>query len=368
MTVRTKVLLSYLLMLLIPVLIAVGAGRTPLVEFSDLVVLLLVAALVVGNGLAATLIYRNTVRPLRRLEAAAGRISTGDLETPLDHGEDQRDEIGRLNRAFEHMRVSLCESLAQQRDDEESLRELIAGISHDLRTPVTAIKGYVEGIRDGLASTPEKRDRYLATIAEKASVINRLIEELFLLATLELNEVPFQWRRVDLTTFLEDSVEELRLRYESHQVSVALECEARPVVVSADSTRLRRVLENVVENSVRHRDGDRLVVAICVKREEDWAQITVKDDGPGIPADVLPHVFERFFKADRSPGSEGSGLGLAIAKSLVEAHGGRIDAECPEQGGTRVLITLPLDEEDLDEPVDEPVEEPADEPESDGRL
>jgi len=319
-----------------------GADRRPprIPELNVFLVLASVFVLAAGNGLITFTVARSMIRPLRALERAAERISGGDLETamaPLTRS----DEISRVREAFERMRVGLRESLDKQRQYEKNRLELIASISHDLRTPVTTIKGYAEGLRDGVAASPERRARYLQTIVDRAATMDHLIDELFLLSTLELEQVPFAFGKLDLREFLEDSVEELGRVHE--RARITLKPGPGPVRVCADPSQLRRVLENVVENAVRHsgRDDTRVEVGLEVRGER--ALVEIRDNGQGIPAEALPHVFERFYRADAARSASGSGLGLTIARRIVEAHRGEIRAANGEDGGAVVAITLPLE-------------------------
>ncbi len=308
----------------------------------DLNVLLVLASVVVlaaGNGLITFAVARSMIGPLGALEQAAERISGGDLETPLAPVQ-RRDEIARVRDAFERMRVGLRDSLAKQRQYEQSRLELIASISHDLRTPVTTIRGYAEGLRDGVASGAEKRERYLRTIIDRAVTMDRLIEELFLLSTLELEQAPFAFRSLDLRQFLEDSVEELRRVYDG--VPISLEVEA-PVRVKADPSQLRRVIENVVDNAVRHSGRPDTRVEVRLRSSGGRAVVEIRDNGRGIAAEELARVFERFYRGDQARGGAGSGLGLTIARRIVEAHGGEIHAESPDGGGASIVISLELE-------------------------
>jgi histidine kinase len=317
-----------------------AAARPP--RMPDVNVLLVAACVIVlaaGNGLITFAVARSMIRPLASLELAAERISSGDLETPLPPLA-RRDEMGRVGDAFERMRVGLRDSLAKQRQYEQSRLELIASISHDLRTPVTTIRGYAEGLRDGVAAGPEGRARYLQTIIDRAVTMDRLIEELFLLSTLELEQAPFAFGTLDLRQFLEDSVEELRRVHEG--VPIGLDA-ASPARVRADPSQMRRVVENVVDNAVRHSGRPDTRVEVRLRAGGGRATVEIRDNGRGIPSADLARVFERFYRGDDARSESGSGLGLTIARRIVEAHGGEILAESPEGGGASIVIRLPLE-------------------------
>ncbi len=319
-----------------------GADRTyrPFPDLNVLMILSAVFVLALGNGVITFFVAHSMIGPLRALEQAAERISGGDLETAMAPLRRRGDEIARVREAFERMRTGLKESLDKQREYERNRLELIASISHDLRTPVTTIRGYAEGLRDGVAASPEMRARYEQTIVDRAETMDHLIEELFLLSTLELKQAPFSFHELDLRAFLEDSVEDLRRVHE--RVAITLESGPGPVPVSADPSQLRRVIENIVENAVRHsgRAEPRIDVRLeC--RDDGGAVVEIRDNGRGIPEEALPHVFERFYRADAARSAPGSGLGLTIARRIVEAHDGTVRAENRKEGGAAIIITLP---------------------------
>ncbi len=301
--------------------------------------LITVSVLIATNGVLTFLVSRSILRPLSSLKQAAERIKEGDLGSPMERGSN--DEFGEVVTAFEEMRARLKESLERQLQYEESRRELVANISHDLRTPITAIKGYVEGIRDGVADSPKKVERYLDTIYSKAIVLDRLIEELFFYSRLDLKSVAFDFVELPLGPFLKESLEELVSDYDDVAVRYigAGDCE---ITVLVDRIQLRRVFANLVENGVKYNDKGHTDIQVRSRKSGETVTLEFQDNGPGIDADLLPHIFDRFFRADRSrvAVSEGSGLGLAIARQIIEAHGGRIWARSSPGSGTTICFTL----------------------------
>jgi signal transduction histidine kinase len=242
------------------------------------------------------------------------------------------------------MRIRLKGSMETQLLYEENRKELISNISHDLRTPITAIKGYVEGIRDGVADSPEKMDRYLNTIYSKAVLMDRLIEDLFYYSRLDLKRVSFNFDRLEVVSFIRESLDELAsdfdnltLRFHDPETPGA----DKDIDVVADPAHLKRVFVNVIQNAVKYAEKDQTRVDVSLCLTQDNVTIEIADDGPGIDLEDLPHVFDRFFRADpsRDLRSGGSGLGLAIARQIIEAHGGTIWAENTGTG-TKVAFTL----------------------------
>ncbi len=291
-------------------------------------------------------VSRSIIRPLKKLEAAAKQIKEGDLTHQVVA--TTKGEIGQLSVAFEEMRLRLKTSIDQSLQYEDNRKMLLSHISHDLKTPISAIKGYVEGIRDGIANTEEKRTRYMETIYRKASDMDQLIDELFLFSKLDLQTVAFDFKDVDLGRYLEHLLEEQRFDLEKAGVALYYEeTHAEAITVAADPDKLSRVFTNMLNNSVKYMGqlGDTARKEIHIKAEDRGgsAYIEIEDTGPGIEQEALPHIFERFYRAEQSRNSEtgGSGLGLAIVKQIVEGHGGSVWAENAEKGGARFCMLLP---------------------------
>ncbi len=308
-----------------------------------ILVLSLLAAFALTNGVLTYLVSRSIIKPLNTLKRAAERIKEGDLDQAVDL--QRKDEIGKLGGAFEEMRVRLQESIRLQLQYEDNRKELISSISHDLKTPITGIKACLEGIRDGIANTGPKRDKYMEMIARKTEDMDRLIDELFLFSKLDLNRLPFQLEPVNLTDYLRDCAEELRLDPRLAEVAVAVSFDAsdEPVRVMADREKLRRIIMNIIDNSLKHLDKPRKEIALTLSAGPEEAIVRIRDNGTGIIDTALPHIFDRFYRADtsRNTATGGSGLGLAIVKQMAEGQGGRVWADSKVGEGTAISFALP---------------------------
>jgi len=304
--------------------------------------LLLSLLLVIGstNGILTFLVSRSIVKPLSLLKRAAERIKEGDLDQEVRL--HRRDEIGELGAAFEEMRKRLKESIRLQLQYEENRKQLLSHISHYLRTPLTGIKACVEGIRDGIAETGPMREKYLSMIAKKAEDMERLIDELLLFSKLDLKRVPFHWETIDLAAFLRDFVEELRLDPRTKGVAIRLSAPREPVYVKADREKLRRVIMNIVDNSLKYMDKAEKNLRVELSGAEE-ATVCIRDNGPGIGEEALEQIFDRFYRGEpsRNAATGGSGLGLAIVKQIIEEHGGRVWAESRKGEGTSIYFALP---------------------------
>lgn len=313
-----------------------SAGRTAI--YMGLAILLI---LITTNGLLTYFVSRSVLRPIETLKNAANHIKEGNLEFEVRR--TSNDEIGELCTAFEKMRQKLKESVELQIQYENNRKELISNISHDLKTPVTAIKGYVEGIIDGVADSPDKMDRYIKTIYTKASDLDQLIDELFLFSKLDLNKLTFNFEEVNIKSYLEDCAEEIVLDLEKNNIDLSLDVEAyNSPIVLLDREKLKRAILNIVGNSTKYMDKENGRIDISLTELENEVKIEIRDNGQGIPKEDIPFIFDRFYRADpsRNTATGGSGLGLAIVKRIIEEHEGLVWAESEEGAGTSIFFTL----------------------------
>lgn len=309
-----------------------------MVKFHPWLLLLLLIVLVLTNGLISFYVSRNIINPLITLKDATNKIKAGDLDFHIKT--ERKDEIGELFNSFEEMRSQLNQSIHLQVKYEENRKLLLSNISHDLKTPITAIKGYVEGIQDGIANSPEKMDRYIQTIYKKANDMDAMIDELFLFSKLDLGRVPFDFIELDIVSYIEECADDLSFEYEG---CLRIKSQEQyPIVVQADPEKLMRVFTNIISNSVKYKEKDYGTVTISVNPQQELVEIIINDDGPGISKEDLPFVFEQFFRADQSRNSNkgGSGLGLSIAKQIIEEHGGTIWINPNTDKGTEIHFTL----------------------------
>lgn len=286
-------------------------------------------------------IHKGVFLPVNELNTAMQNIAEGNFEYRLSaevHG-----EIGELYQNYEEMRLRLKESAEEKIQQEKQNRELISNISHDLKTPITAIKGYVEGIMDGVADTPEKMDKYIRTVYNKANDMDRLINELTIYSGINSNRISYNFHRINVSDYFKDCVEEVGLDLESKNIELNYSNLTSPdVVVIADPEQMKRVINNIIGNSVKYMDKEHGVIDIRILDEIDSIRVEIEDNGRGIAAKDLPNIFERFYRTDASRNSSkgGSGIGLSIVKKIVEDHGGYIWATSKEGEGTCMHFVL----------------------------
>lgn len=298
--------------------------------------------LVVTSFILHLWIYRSVVTPLNKLKLATQNIKAGnfDFEMPAV----ANNELGEVCRDFEEMRLILKQSSEDKIHSDMEEKELIRNISHDLKTPLTAIKGYVEGILDGIADTPQKQEKYLKTIANKVNDMDKLIDELTIYSKLDTNRVPYSFAKLNLKGYFDDCCEEIRMDLEAQGIDLEYRCHAgNDVLIVADAEQLKRVINNIISNSVKYTEPSRKgKISIDVYDERDYAHIVIADNGKGIGVSELPRIFERFYRTDSSRNSRqgGSGIGLAIVKKIMEDHKGKIWAESVEGEGTTMHLDL----------------------------
>ncbi|MDE6738927.1 MAG: HAMP domain-containing histidine kinase [Lachnospiraceae bacterium] len=280
-------------------------------------------------------IQRGIFTPINQLNTAMQNIAEGNLEYMLPT--EEKGEIGELYRNYEDMRLRLKESTDEKFEHEQKNKELVSNISHDLKTPITSIKGYVEGIMDGVADTPEKMNKYIKTIYDKANDMDRLINELTTYSGIDNNRIPYTFRRINVADYFGDCIEEVGLDLESKNIQLNYEALIEPSTqIIADPEQLKRVINNIISNSVKYINKDKGVIDIRILDELDAIRVEIEDNGMGIAAKDLPNIFERFYRTDASRNSSkgGSGIGLSIVKKIIEDHGGYIWATSKEDEGT----------------------------------
>lgn len=285
-------------------------------------------------------IYRSVAAPLVKLRKATQNIKEGNLDFVLDV--EETDEFSELCRDFEEMRRRLKESAEEKIAMDKENKELISNISHDLKTPITAVKGYVEGIMDGVADTPEKMDRYIKTVYNKANDMNVLINELSLYSKIDSNIIPYNFEKININSYFKDCVDEIGADLEQRGMMFSYRnyCAAN-VMVTADPEQLKRVINNIINNACKYNNKAKGKVGITLTEYDRKVQVAIKDNGIGISKEDLPHIFRRTYRADMSRNSAGgSGLGLSICKKIIEEHGGEIWAESKLRAGTTIFFTL----------------------------
>ncbi len=286
-------------------------------------------------------IYRSIAVPLVKLRKATQNIKEGNLDFVLEV--EGKDEFSQLCQDFEEMRKRLKESTEEKILIDKENKELISNISHDLKTPITAVKGYVEGIMDGVADTPEKMNRYVRTIYNKTNEMDHLINELTFYSKINTNRIPYTFSKLNVEDYFSDCAEELGLEMETKGIElVYANYVEKDVQVIADGEQIRRVIHNIVSNAIKYMEKPKGIIKLRVKDVGDFIQVEIEDNGKGIAAKDLPYIFDRFYRTDVSRNSSkgGSGIGLSIVKKIMEDHGGKVWATSRLGIGTIMYFVL----------------------------
>ena len=286
-------------------------------------------------------IYHSIVTPIHMLQVATQNIKNGNLDFEVEV--HNKDEIGELCKDFEEMRIRLKDNAEEKLRSEQQSKELISNISHDLKTPITAIKGYVEGLIDGVADTPEKQNKYLQTVYSKAIDMDHLINELSFYSKIDTNKIPYTFSRLNVVGYFEDCAEDLSRELEDEHIGFSYQNYVDDSVqMIADAEQIKRVINNIVGNSKKYSDKTDTKIHMTIKDVGDFVQVEIEDNGKGIAAKDLPYIFDRFYRTDASRNSSkgGSGIGLSIVKKIMEDHGGKIWVTSKEGIGTVMYLVL----------------------------
>lgn len=286
-------------------------------------------------------IRKSVFTPVDELNVAMRKIKEGNFDYMLQT--DVQGEIGDLYRNYEDMRLRLKETTEENKQHVQQNKELVSNISHDLKTPITAIKGYVEGIMDGVADTPEKMDKYIRTIYNKAMDMDRLINELTIYSGIDNNRIPYNFHRINVADYFGDCIEEVGLDLESKNIKLNYTELVEPdTQIIADPEQMKKVINNIISNSVKYMDKPHGEINIRILDEVDSIRVELEDNGKGIAQKDLPKIFERFYRTDASRNSAqgGSGIGLSIVKKIIEDHGGYIWATSKEGEGTCIHFVI----------------------------
>ncbi|MCR5395866.1 MAG: HAMP domain-containing histidine kinase [Lachnospiraceae bacterium] len=362
MKLRDRLIISFFIILFVPVLLF-SAVAVVVVHFqgqgtlkfltvdlgmSVMIILLFTAIILI------MWIYGSIVQKINHLKDAAENIKEGNLDFNIDvRGNDEFSEVAK---ALEAMRKRLKENAVEKLETENNEKQLISNIAHDLKTPLTAIQGYAEGLLDGVAATPEKQMSYIKTIYNKAGEMNTLLNELTIYSKIDTNRIPYNYQKLNLSDYFLDCVEELGMDLDNQNIQLNYYNQVDDTTeIIADPEQLKRVIHNIVGNSVKYMGKKTGLIQLRLLDVGDFVQVEIEDNGRGIAVKDLPYIFDRMYRGDASRNSSvrGSGIGLSIVQKIIEDHGGKIWATSKEGEGTVMYFVLrkyqeTLHEQDID--------------------
>lgn len=305
--------------------------------------LLAIVLLIFASGMAMVLGYflsSTVTERIHLLKAAAEKLSQGDLQTRV--AVSGRDEVAALALTFNQMAEQLQAADKKQRELESLRRDLIAWVSHDLQTPLTSMRAILEAVSDGVVEDPETVKRYLHTAQRDVRSLSSLIDDLFQMAQLDAGGFPLNSASASLSDLVSDTLESFTELAKQQGITLEGNVDSDVDPVHMDTQAIGRVLNNLIGNALRHTPAQGRV-SVWVRRTTQGVEATVSDTGEGIRAEDIPHIFERFYRAEKSRNrvTGGAGLGLAIARGIVQAHGGDIRVESESNKGTQFTFRIP---------------------------
>ena len=322
-------------------------------EVEEYIISILLAFILILTITAMSLMFwirKGIVKPIERMRIATQNIKNGKLDFELTW--DIKDEIGELCKDFEEMRKRLQANEEEIVAYDQASKELISNITHDLKTPITAIKGYAEGILDGVADTGEKQEKYIRTISNKANELNTLINELTVYSKFDRSRIPYNFQRLNVKAYFDDCAEDLFIELEAKGIVFQyINKVARDVQIIGDPEQLSRVVHNIISNSVKYMDKVEQRIQLRVKESGENILVEIEDNGKGIRGQDIPYIFDRFYRTDASRNSMtgGSGIGLSIVKKIMEEHNGKIWAKSIDKVGTTMCFIIKKCQEDTNE-------------------
>ncbi len=286
---------------------------------------------------------KRIMKPIEKLKDGVEQIARGNYDVKIDN--DVYNEIGILIYDFNKMAETLKKSEKMKLEYEENRKALIANISHDLKTPITSINGYIEALVDDVVTSPDKVKNYLNIIHNNTIYINNLIDDLFLFSKLDMQKLDFNFETVKFRSFMSDLMEEFDFVLKEKNIEFKFEDRlSEELEVNIDGKRIYQVIRNVIGNAIKYGRQEDSIIKVELSNNDEWIKIEIKDNGPGIPEDKLSNIFNRFYRIDteRTKDFMSTGLGLAIAKEMAEAHGGKIYASSIMEKGSTFTIELPI--------------------------
>lgn len=297
-----------------------------------------IAVLMILSALFTRRMNRIVMEPVEKLVAGAERVKEGKLKEDIDyHGEE---EFEHVCQAFNAMQHTILANREQRIKNEKARTDMVTGISHDLRTPLTSIQGYIKGVLDGIADTKEKKEVYLKTAYESTEEMNILLQKLFDFSRVESGQLPFHMVQADLAEYTAAYTAQKESVADPSRLKIRLHVQMKSAEdISMDVEQIRRVFDNLLENSMKYAMARPVLIDIYIKKEDGYILLEWKDNGRGVPEEKIGRIFERFYRCDESRKEKGSGVGLYIVKYIMEQHHGTVKAE--NDGGLKISLYFP---------------------------
>ena len=284
-------------------------------------------------------IFKRIIKPVDKLMEANERIKQGNYNELIEYKGEY--EFEQLCDSFNNMQITLKEEKERDIKWQKTKQDMISGISHDLKTPLTSIKGYIKGIKDGVADSKEKQEKYLDVAYKKASEMDILIEKLLYFSRVENGQISYKLKKISAKKLIEQYIKSQEFDFKENGIEVITNLKSTDNI-DVDIMQINRVFDNIIQNSIKYSNSSNLIIEINTKNENNSVVIEIKDNGVGIENSKLEKIFEEFYRADESrtkSNIEGNGIGLYVCKYIIEKHKGTIKAK--NDNGLKIIITLP---------------------------
>lgn len=286
-------------------------------------------------------VSRKILKPIKKITKSSNDIIEGKFDNYVTYNSE--DEVGDLSYAFELMRDELSDHIKKEENIKKSEKEVIAAISHDIKTPLSSIKAYVEAIRDGMAETPEEKEEYTSIILKKIDTLNSLVSDLLEQSKADLEVLTIRKKEVSIKSFLEKLIEEIDLELKNKNIKFIWDKNLPDGIINIDEIRVYQAVFNLISNSMKYGNGN-LTINFKSYIEGRYLFVYIQDNGIGIAPEDMPYIFNKFYRGDKSRNSriQGSGLGLSTCKYIIEKHGGEIYCKSLKDNGSTFYFTIPL--------------------------
>ncbi len=301
----------------------------------------LILAILLSNMIFRIIIRQELVVPLQEIRTGMNRIRRGDYDYRIDY--EENDPMFELYDDFNEMAVETKRFAAKESQADEQRRQFLLSISHDLRSPITSIIAYAQGLSDGISKDEQKRRQYLQVIRTKSLEIERMVNRLFTYAKLDSKEYVLDAQSIDIGEYMKDYVAAISREYEKKNFGIQLELVSSAKIL-ADTDMFDRICTNLVENAYKYNDKENGMMKITVKSGKYHVKITFHDNGPGVDEEEIPNLWNIFYRIDharKNPG-QSSGIGLSIVKKAVEMMEGKVEAKNGKNGGLSIIIRIPI--------------------------
>ena len=314
-----------------------------------IIILSVILSVILINKILVNFVFKHISNPLLELKQGVYRIRDGQLDYRITYFND--DEFKSIFEDFNQMANKLQSSVEIIKKQEQNRKDLLVAISHDLRSPLTSLNAYSQGLLDNIPKTEDDKNNYLKIIRDKTILMDKMINKLFIFSKMDFGEYPYNFEKLNLEDEIDEFVNNTKIEFKNKGLNLHWKNNNKNIFIFADPIQLKSILINIIENSLKYKIKDEVNITIKCNCDDNFSIMSIKDDGPGVDDDKLNKIFDLFYRTDisRNNVKNGSGLGLAIVKKSIENLNGNIIAENTKPNGLKFIIKLPLFKENINE-------------------